>query len=139
DVRRAFGPSKRIWLTEYGYQTNPPDQYLGVPYDTQALYVSEAGLRAYLAPRVDLLVNFLVQDEPDVGRWQSGFLTDAGIEKPSYQAFQVPLAIEAHHGKTVTLWGQIRPGTGPQQYVLQELQGSKWLSVGGTERTSSRG
>ena len=28
EVRRAFG-AKRIWLTEYGYQSNPPDRTLG--------------------------------------------------------------------------------------------------------------
>ena len=30
EVRRAFGPRTRIWLTELGYQTNPPDRILGV-------------------------------------------------------------------------------------------------------------
>ena len=30
EVSRAFGAQKRIWLTEYGYQTNPPDRALGV-------------------------------------------------------------------------------------------------------------
>src|SRR5712691_3686391 len=29
EVNHNFGP-KRIWLTEYGYQTNPPDKLLGV-------------------------------------------------------------------------------------------------------------
>ena len=29
-VRRAWGGGKRIWLTEWGYQTNPPDKFLGV-------------------------------------------------------------------------------------------------------------
>ena len=29
EVSRTFG-GKRIWLTEYGYQTNPPDRALGV-------------------------------------------------------------------------------------------------------------
>ena len=62
----------RIWLTEYGYQTNPPDRLLGVSYATQAQYVSEAALRAYLAPRVDMLIQYLVEDEPDPARWQSG-------------------------------------------------------------------
>src|SRR5579885_938524 len=138
-VGRDFGPSTRIWLTEYGYQTDPPDPYLGVSWAKQALYVSEAGLRAYLAPRVDLLVNFLVEDEPEISRWQSGFLTADGVEKPSYQAFQLPLAVEARHGDTITLWGQIRPGSGVQTYQLQERTGGRWLDVGGPARTGRRG
>ena len=38
-VHRALG-QKRIWLTEYGYQTSPPDPWLGVSWALQALYVS---------------------------------------------------------------------------------------------------
>ena len=75
DVGRAFGPGKRIWLTEFGYQTNPPDPYLGVSRAKQALYIGEAALRAYLAPKVDMLIQFLIQDEPEIDRWQSGVLT----------------------------------------------------------------
>ncbi|HEY3920803.1 MAG TPA: alpha-amylase family protein [Gaiellaceae bacterium] len=139
DVKKAFGAKKRIWLTEYGYQTNPPDTFLGVSLAKQALYMSEAALRAYLTPRVDLLINYLVEDEPDLSGWQSGVMTDTGVLKPSYQAFQVPLTVEKHTKKSITLWGQIRPGGGKQQYVLQELQGGKWLSVGKTSRTSLHG
>ena len=39
EVRKAFGPRTRIWLTELGYQTNPPDKILGVRWGTQARYV----------------------------------------------------------------------------------------------------
>src|SRR5690242_15188909 len=39
EVRRDFGP-KRIWLTEYGYQTNTAKRY-GVSEAAQARYVSE--------------------------------------------------------------------------------------------------
>ncbi|NUT56429.1 MAG: cellulase family glycosylhydrolase, partial [Thermoleophilia bacterium] len=31
EVGRAWGNGKRIWLTEFGYQTSPPDRMLGVP------------------------------------------------------------------------------------------------------------
>jgi len=139
DVGKAFGNRTRIWLTEYGYQTNPPDRLLGVSPAKQALYMSEASLRSYLAPRVDMLIDYLVQDEPDIARWQSGMLTVSGVEKPSYQAFQVPLAVEKRTPSSVTLWGQIRPGSGRQQYVLEELHGSRWLRIGGAAWTSPHG
>jgi hypothetical protein len=139
DVRHAFGPSTRIWLSEYGYQTKPPDPFLGVPLDKQALYLEEAALRAYQAPRVDMLIQFLVQDEPDLGGWQSGLLTAAGVPKPSYAAFQLPLAVERRSRDRVTLWGQIRPGSGRRPYVLEELRGGGWAPLGGTEKTGVRG
>ena len=72
EVRRRFGSRMRIWLTEYGYQTNPPDRILGVSKALQARYVSEAAQRSFAARNVDMLIHYLYQDEPDVSRWQSG-------------------------------------------------------------------
>ena len=59
-MKRDFGP-KRIWLTEYGYETNPPDPN-GVSWAAQAKFVAEAAERAAAAPYVDLLVQFMLQD-----------------------------------------------------------------------------
>ena len=60
EVAARLRPGKRIWLTEYGYQTNPPDQLLGVSHTAQARYVGEARWRVYSAPRVDMLIHFLL-------------------------------------------------------------------------------
>ena len=86
--RRCTGTSanKQIWLTEYGYQTNPPDQF-GVSPSAQAQFVSESALRAYQVPGVTTLIQFLVRDEPDLGRFQSGLFTVRGVAKPAYTRF----------------------------------------------------
>src|SRR5262245_37873969 len=55
EVQHAFGP-KRIWLTEYGYQTNPPDDFLGVSPEQQATYVASAAMRVYRAISVHMPV-----------------------------------------------------------------------------------
>ena len=81
-VARSF-PRARIWLTEYGYQTNPPDRLLGVSPALQARYVGEGAYAAYRTARVDLLIHFLVRDEPNLARFQSGLLTLAGKAKPA--------------------------------------------------------
>ena len=137
-VQKAFGTHVRIWLTEYGYQTNPPDTLLGVPYTTQARYLAEAAQRAYAAPRVDVLIHYLVRDEPDPARWQSGLFTVRGLAKPSYEAFRFPLAQSSRRGAVVTLWGQLRPG-GRTHYRLQVFRAGEWRSVGGTFATTARG
>lgn len=139
DVRRAFGPRTRVWLTEYGYQTNPPDRLLGVSYSAQARYLSEAALRAYLAPRVDILIHFLLQDERNPGRWQSGLLTFDGHPKPAYNAFRFPFAQRSRTGLATVLWGQVRPGSGHAAYRLLRFSGGSWHAVGGTFSTSARG
>jgi hypothetical protein len=133
-----FG-KKPIWLTEYGYQTNPPDRDFGISWAKQALYVSEAALRAYQLPQVAVLIHYLYRDEPDIAAWQSGFQTDSGKIKPSFNAFRLPFAaIPGTKGKT-TLWGQVRAGSGPRPFLLQELVGGRWKNLGGTRHTSSAG
>ena len=138
DVQRAFGIHMRIWLTEYGYQTNPPDRLLGVSYASQARYVGEAALRAFEEPRVDVLVHYLIYDEPNPARWQSGVYTTAGTRKPALQALRFPLAERSRHGRRTVLWGQVRPG-GRETYRLQRWTGKQWVAVGGSYRTTTRG
>ena len=137
-VGREWG-GKRIWLTEYGYQTNPPDRWLGVSAAAQAHYASEAALKAYEAPRVDMLIHYLVRDDRELAGWQSGLLTAAGSAKPSYRAFALPLAQRSRRGLRTVVWGQVRPRTGRQPYRLQQFRGGHWHWVGGNRWTSGRG
>jgi hypothetical protein len=139
EVGIAFGTRTRIWLTEYGYQTNPPDRLLGVSYADQVRFLNEAALRVYQAPRVDLLIHYLLRDEPEVARWQSGVETALGVRKPAYEALRFPLAQSSRHGFTTVLWGQVRPGRGVRTYRLQQFRGGRWYSVGATARTTARG
>ncbi|HEV2591650.1 MAG TPA: glycosyl hydrolase [Gaiellaceae bacterium] len=85
-VTQLYG-NKRIWITEYGYQTNPPDTLFGVSYVKQALYLKEAFSIARKNPRVDMMLWFLLRDEPMVSGWQSGLITASGRHKPSFNAF----------------------------------------------------
>ena len=85
-VTRQWGP-KRIWLTEYGYQTYP-DRLFGVSYAKQALYLRQAFAIARKHPRIDMMLWFLLRDEPRLGGWQSGFFSASGRRKPAYTAFQ---------------------------------------------------
>jgi hypothetical protein len=87
EVTRLFGP-KRIWVTEYGYQTNPPDSVFGVSWLKQASYLQQAVRIARADPRVDLFLWFLLVDDTSPGGWQSGLVTAGGTRKPSFAAFQ---------------------------------------------------
>jgi hypothetical protein len=138
DVSRNFGP-KHIWLTEYAYKTNPPDRYRGVSPALQARYLAEAARRVYQAPRVDLLINFLIRDEPVVGRWSSGFFTAREAVKPSFFSFMLPLTEVGRRGGQTILWGQVRPRSGPQPYLLQRWSGRHWLPIGSVAITGGRG
>jgi hypothetical protein len=138
EVRHNF-PRKRIWLTEYGYQTNPPERWLGVSLARQAMYAGAASLRAYQAPLVDMLIHFMVQDDGRSAGWQSGLRKLNGAAKPAYNAFKLPLAQVSRTGARTVVWGQVRPRGGRQPYRLQQWRNGGWRWVGPKRFTGTRG
>ena len=140
---QVAGP-ERIRIAVSGYQTNPPDTWLGIEPALQAIYTAEAALRVWKAPYVDMLINFLYQDDiadtnGQSSGWQSGFVTARGTPKPSLRAFMLPLVRAARHGEQTTLWGQVRPRNGVQPYRLQELRFGSWQWLGGARVTQPNG
>jgi Glycosyl hydrolase catalytic core len=87
EVTRLYG-NKRLWITEYGYQTTPQDKFFGVSYSKQALYLKQAFAIARKHPRIDMMLWFLIRDQQAVRYWQSGFYTHARKRKPSFSAFR---------------------------------------------------
>ena len=88
ELNRLYGRKMRVWITEYGYQTSPPDTLFGVTWKQQAAYLTEAYAIARAHPRIDMMLWFLLRDEPDVAGWQSGLFTAEGKQKPAFAAFQ---------------------------------------------------
>jgi hypothetical protein len=86
-LSRLYGP-RHLWITEYGYQTDPPDSVFGVSWELQAHYLTQAFAIARKNPRIDLMLWFLVKDQPALSGWQSGLITVGGRRKPAFAAFQ---------------------------------------------------
>jgi hypothetical protein len=86
-LNRLYG-RKRLWITEYGYQTRPPDRLFGVTPALQARYVRQAVQVARKTRRVDMFVWFLIRDERRLSGWQSGVISARGKRKPAFRAFQ---------------------------------------------------
>jgi hypothetical protein len=138
-VRRSFGP-KPVWLTEYGYQTKPPDTFLGVPPKRQATLLSLAAMRAWRLPRVTMLIQYLYRDEPQLSRFQTGLVFVDNRWKPSLQGFRLPFAQMARRGDRAVLWGQIRDGRpGRKRYRLEVLRKNQWKPVGRVRLTNDHG
>ena len=135
-VNSAF-PRARVWLTEYAYQTNPPDIF-GVSPQLQARYIGESSRKVYEARKVDLLIHYIFRDEPRLAGWQSGLETNRGRPKPALAASMLPLAQVQRRGTRTTIWGQVRPGTGPQRYLVQRRIGGQWITLFGA-MTTERG
>ena len=129
EVRRDFGP-KRIWLTEYGYATKPPSP-AGVSWNQQAQYLAEAAWRVRSTPYVDVLIQFMLEDESRKNGWTTGLISSTGLLKPSFNSFMMPIVEAARTGLRTTIWGQIRPGTRQRLYQLQRLLPTGWTPVDG--------
>jgi hypothetical protein len=86
ELTKLYGP-KHLWITEYGYETNPPDHNFGVSYAKQAAYLTQAYAIAKKNPRIDMLLWFLIKDDKNLGGWQSGLETVTGKHKPAWNAF----------------------------------------------------
>jgi hypothetical protein len=87
ELTKLYGP-KPVWLTEYGYQTSPPDPRDGVSWRRQAQYLTNSYAIVRRNPRVEMLVWFLIRDEARNGGWQSGLETSGGRKKPAFDAFR---------------------------------------------------
>ena len=85
-VNRLWG-KKRIWITEYGWQT-PPDRIFGVPFAKQAAYLSQSYAIARANPRIDMMTWFMLRDDTNLRiGWQSGLLSASGRKKPAFFTF----------------------------------------------------
>ncbi|MDX6658529.1 MAG: hypothetical protein QOH62_3322 [Solirubrobacteraceae bacterium] len=106
--------------TEFGYETNPPDKYSGIPLEKQADYLTLGDYLTYANPRVIGNTQFLLRDVPPLSKYsktsrhywftyQSGLLTRSGKPKPSAQAYVFPfLAQPTGTPLTSSIWGQLR-------------------------------
>jgi hypothetical protein len=145
----AYRVHRRIplYLTEYGYETNPPNPFRGVPPGTQAAYLDEAAYLAWRDPRVRALSQFLLVDSaPDrtyprgsFGYWstfQTGLVYRSGVPKPALYTFALPLVVPApsfRRGGAVTVWGMLRAApndTGQTALVQWSATGSQaWRTL----------
>ena len=129
-----------LWLDEYGYQTNPPDPFLGVSPARQDSWLQEAAYLTWRNPRVKLLTQYVWQDEPAAAGsaysgWQSGLRYANGRAKPALAHFPVPFFLDASRS---LLWGQVRPGGAHPVLVQRRTRGGSWTTVARVG-TDSRG
>jgi len=103
-VRRVHSTLGRIpvWAAEDGIETSPEPAFASLYHGAQpwAYWVSEASQPAYLAAHMQaaycagfsVWLNFLLRDEADLERWQSGLERPDGSHKPAYAAFAASAA-----------------------------------------------
>ncbi|MEV4419435.1 hypothetical protein AB0L40_05590 [Patulibacter sp. NPDC049589] len=125
-----------LYLTEYGYQTNPPDRE-AVSLNEQAAYLNQGEYIAWRNSRVRTLSQFLLVDDGPIpgtakaDKWASSFQSglrygpESGKEgkaKPSLDAYRVAFFLPDRtvpKSKALKVWAHVRPGTGAKTVTLQ--------------------
>jgi hypothetical protein len=122
-----------IWLTEFGYQTNPPDFRLGVSYEAQAEYLNFFDWVASRDPRVRSVSQYKLVDDPNVVAFQTGLRRFGSLDaKPALTAYQLPIWV-ARRGRFVRVYGQVRPARRARVRVALEVDGRvvhRWRVAG---------
>jgi hypothetical protein len=155
-IFRRYGQRRRlpIYLTEYGYQTKPPDP--SIPFSTrqQAAFLNQADYMSFQDPRVRTLSQFLLQDDgpnqnvPKNSRFywstfQSGLEFHGGERKASFGAYRLPIWLPRNHGTVLRVWGLLRPAVnGSRQTVkvaYRKRGGKRWRVVRTLKVSSPRG
>jgi hypothetical protein len=133
---RLRAPNDRfdLYLTEFAYQTSPPDHFSGITVAHQAEWLQQASYLAWRNPRVKSLTHYQWEDEPVRWRglgslsyagWQSGLLYVNGKRKPALSGFRSPLVIDRSGGGDPRVWGQVRPG-GAHTVTVERREPSGW-------------
>jgi hypothetical protein len=144
-----------LFLTEWGYRTNPPNPYSRTTQAEQSTWLDLGDYMTWREPYIHALGQFLlVDDQPKPGvpkgsalywsTFQTGLIDLHGKPKPSYDTWRVPIWLpQPRHGSNVTIWGELRPADHTTvQYAVLELRrrGSKsWRQLTELSTESAEG
>jgi hypothetical protein len=150
-LQRAYHSSTRfrIWNTEYGYITCPPNcgAWRPVSPTTAATYINWAEYLSWRDRRLVSTMQYLMYDPnpvvgvPEHGGFASGLVFYNGTPKPVYYAYRMPIYLphtRSRRSRALWVWGDVRPaplavadGDGPQWAEIQFARGSShnWTTL----------
>ncbi len=141
DAGRVAPGLRGIWLTEYGYETNPPSTLSHFAPDDQARFLPWGEFLAWRVPQVRSFAQFLLRDLPPgtertgtslrrpFGEWFSGLEFADGRPKPATDAFRAGLFPQRLRGARLRLWGRLRLGSGARKVVVEVRRGRSWRTL----------
>jgi hypothetical protein len=137
---RFAAGTDNLWMTEYGYETNPPDPQAMFGLEAQADLLARAERIATADPGVRSWPQFLLRDRPggpagpalrDFGDWQTGLEDAKGVPKPAYGAFRMPaVALCQRQGTRLLVWARWRGVPGATARVQRRSASGAWADSG---------
>jgi hypothetical protein len=127
-ARRGKLPRRlKIWITEFGYQTRPPDPF-GTPIGRAPNLMDLSEWIAFRNPRVATYAQYTLRDNDF---WQSGLRRESGRPKRRvYEAFRMPLFVRSLGGNRVEVFGALRSASGGSARVESKAPGGRYRSRG---------
>jgi hypothetical protein len=127
-ARRGKLPRRlKIWITEFGYQTRPPDPF-GTPIGRAPNLMDLSEWIAFRNPRVATYAQYQLCDNDF---WQSGLRRENCLPKRRvYQAFRMPLFVRARGRNRVEVFGALRSAVGGRAQVESKAPGGRYRSRG---------
>jgi hypothetical protein len=137
---RAKGSRFKIHMTEFGYETNPPDRANGISLGLQRRYLQQAAYIVWRTRRISSLAYYQWTDEPvkslgrggnRYGNYQTGLTYKGGKAKPVLKTFAAPFVIDLPAKRTSGLfWGQVRPAASRSVTIQVRKKGAKtWRTL----------
>jgi hypothetical protein len=142
--RKRIPGGRGIFITEFGFQSNPPDRVTNVSLAEQAQYINEADRLFYADRRIKAVNQFELTDPPQLFEFNMGLRRTDGTKKPAYDAYRVPLVVTRRSANSVEVYGEVRPhrvlSSGPSTQVsIQVSQGGGAFTAVKNQRTNRRG
>jgi len=128
----------KIWVAEFGYQTDPPDPFQ-TPIGKVPRFLGQSEWLSYRNPRVASHSQYLLRDVQDTAGFQTGIRFAGGRAKPGvYNAYRLPFFVRKRGSGRVQAWGGIRAAGKGQRVTVQSKRGGKWRRLG-RATTAKRG
>jgi hypothetical protein len=127
-VRRGLG----IYNTEYGFQSDPPDERFGARLSRIPAFLNEAEWMSYRDRRVKTWSQYAYRDDIALGGFQSGFVFAGGERKDGvYEAWRLPLFVRLIGRNAIEVWGAARPhgSRGRSVQIQQRLRGAPYRDL----------
>lgn len=144
-ARRGRIPRGRgIWVTEFGYQSNPPDRVSNVSLTEQAQYINESDRLFFGDRRVKSVAQYELTDVPQQDQFNTGLRFVRGARKPAYDAYRLPLVVTRRSSTLVEVYGEVRPhrtltGSPVTRVAIQVSQNGGAFTTVRDQLTNARG
>lgn len=140
--KRIKTRNMKIYNSEFGVQTSPPDSIYGVSLAKTPGYLNISEYLNWADKRIATYSQYLLIDDLEVAAFQTGLRFHNGDKKAGvYEAYQTPLVVfKTSSSNKAYVWGALRAkGSGNAVADIQVKDGDTWSTVTTVSVTNSRG